>query len=55
MPLFYLVAERDDAPGIILIGMIIIAASIVVAVFAAVLQKLLQQAINYKKENELTV
>lgn len=55
MPLFYLVAERDDAPGIILIGMVIIAASVVVAVFAAVLQRLLQQAINYKKENELTV
>ncbi|NIA59916.1 DUF2975 domain-containing protein [Bacillus pacificus] len=55
MPLFYLVAERDDAPGIIVIGMIIIFASIVIAVFAAVLQRLLKDAIDIKSENDLTV
>ncbi|WP_246944774.1 DUF2975 domain-containing protein [Bacillus pinisoli] len=55
MPLFYLVAEKDDAPGIIIIGMILIFASMVIAVFAAVLQKLLQEAINIKSENDLTV
>ncbi|WP_121610703.1 DUF2975 domain-containing protein [Mesobacillus foraminis] len=55
MPLFYLIAERDDAPGIILIGMVFILASLVIAVFAAVLQRLLQEAINIKSENDLTV
>ena len=55
MPLFYLMAEADDAPGIILIGMVIIFASMVIAVFAAVLQRLLQEAINIKSENDLTV
>ncbi|MCI3923160.1 DUF2975 domain-containing protein [Paenibacillus sp. TRM 82003] len=55
LPLFYLVAERDDAPGIILIGMLLIFASMVIAVFAAVLQKLLQEAIDIKAENDLTV
>lgn len=55
LPLFYLVAERDDAPGIIVIGMILIFASMVIAVFAAVLQKLLKEAIDIKTENELTV
>ncbi|URN95844.1 MAG: DUF2975 domain-containing protein [Candidatus Pristimantibacillus lignocellulolyticus] len=55
MPLFYLVAERDDAPGFIVIGMVIIFASMVIAVFAGVLQKLLQEAIDIKSENELTV
>ncbi|AIQ40906.1 DUF2975 domain-containing protein [Paenibacillus sp. FSL R7-0297] len=55
MPLFYLMAERDDAPGIIVIGMIIILASMVIAVFAAVLQKLLNEAIELKSENDLTV
>ena len=55
MPLFYLVADKDDAPGVILIGMIIIFASMVIAVFAAVLQMLLQEAINIKSENDLTV
>ncbi|TEX09791.1 DUF2975 domain-containing protein [Bacillus cereus] len=55
MPLFYLVAERDDAPGIIIIGMIMIFASMVIAVFAAVLQRLLKDAIDIKSENDLTV
>ncbi|WP_066254391.1 DUF2975 domain-containing protein [Neobacillus drentensis] len=55
MPIFYLIAEADDAPGIILIGMAIILAGLVVAIFAAVLQKLLQEAIDIKSENDLTV
>ncbi|MGM0846434.1 MAG: DUF2975 domain-containing protein [Bacillota bacterium] len=55
MPLFYIFAEIDDAPGVILIGMIIIFASMVIGVFAAVLQKLLKNAIDIKSENDLTV
>lgn len=55
MPLFYLMAEMDDAPGIIVIGMVIIFASMVIAVFAAVLQRLLQEAIDIKAENDLIV
>lgn len=55
MPLFYLLAERDDAPGIIAIGMVMIFAAMVIAVFAAVLQKLLKEAIDIKAENDLTV
>lgn len=55
MPLFYLIAEKDDAPGVIVIGMVLIFASLVIAVFAAVLQKLLKEAIDIKSENDLTV
>ncbi|WP_256760462.1 DUF2975 domain-containing protein [Cohnella sp. WQ 127256] len=55
MPLFYFVADKDDAPGIIVIGMVIIFASLVIAVFAAVLQMLLKEAIDIKSENDLTV
>ncbi|MFP7487264.1 DUF2975 domain-containing protein [Priestia filamentosa] len=55
MPFVFLAAEIDDAPGLIIIGMIPIFASIVIAVFAAVLQRLLQQAINIKLENDLVV
>ena len=55
MPIFFLMAEVDDAPGIILIGLVIILASIVIAVFAAVLQKLLKNAIDIKSDNDLTV
>ncbi|RAK22273.1 Protein of unknown function (DUF2975) [Anoxybacillus vitaminiphilus] len=55
MPFFYILAELDDAPGVILIGMLFIFASMVIAVFAAVLQRLLQEAIDIKSENDLTV
>lgn len=55
MPLIFLMGEVDDAPGIVLIGMVIIFGGMVVAVFAAVLQKLLKNAIDIKSENDLTV
>jgi hypothetical protein len=37
------------------IGLVIIFASMVIAVFAAVLQRLLQEAIHIKSENDLTI
>jgi len=55
MPLFYIWAENDDAPGLIVIGMAFVGASLTVAVFAAVLQRLLKEAIAIKSENDLTV
>ncbi|AMX84795.1 hypothetical protein GS3922_14785 [Geobacillus subterraneus] len=55
LPLFYLFAEKDDAPGVIFVGLLVPFASLVIAVFAAVLQKLLQQAVDIKQENELTI
>ncbi|MEH7348432.1 DUF2975 domain-containing protein [Gottfriedia acidiceleris] len=55
LPLFYLIADMDDAPGIIVIGMVLIFASLVIAVFAAVLERLLKEAIDIKSENDLTV
>lgn len=48
-------AHDDDAPGVVLIGIVIIFASFVVGTFAAVLQKLLQNAAELKSENDLTV
>ncbi|WP_163582495.1 DUF2975 domain-containing protein [Gracilibacillus saliphilus] len=55
IPFVYLVAEKDDAPGLIIFGMVPIFASMVIAVFAAVLHRLLQEAIDIKSENDLTV
>jgi hypothetical protein len=55
LPFVYLVADLDDAPGLMIIGMVPIFASLVIAVFAAVLQKLLQEAIDIKSENDLIV
>lgn len=55
MPYIIYAADRDDAPGVVAIGLIIIFASIVIATFAAVLQKLLKDALDIKSENDLTV
>lgn len=55
MPLFCLVADADDAPGLILFGLAVAFAPIVIAVFAAVLEKLLKDAIDIKSENDLTI
>ena len=55
LPFVYIMAEVDDAPGLIIVGMVLIFAPMVIAVFAAVLQRLLQEAINIKSENDLTV
>lgn len=55
LPLFYLFAEKDDAPGVIFLGLVVPFASMVIAVFAAVLQKLLKTAIDIKSENDLTI
>lgn len=55
VPLLYPFAELDDAPGLLVFGFAIACMPVVIAVFAAVLQKLLQNAIDMKSENELTV
>ncbi|MGG0411210.1 DUF2975 domain-containing protein [Peribacillus simplex] len=55
LPFVYIMAEIDDAPGLVLIGMVMIFAPMVIAVFAAVLQRLLQEAIEIKSENDLIV
>jgi hypothetical protein len=55
MPYIYFLGDESDAPGIIVMGLIIVFASIVIAVFSALLQKILRVAINLKLENDLTV
>ncbi len=55
MPYIFHVADLDDAPGVVAIGLVIVFASFVIAVFAAVLQKLLKNAIDIKSEHDLTV
>lgn len=55
MPYIFYAADRDDAPGVVLIGLVIIFASIVIATAAAVFQSLMQNAVDMKSENDLTV
>ncbi|MBP7804796.1 MAG: DUF2975 domain-containing protein [Candidatus Pacebacteria bacterium] len=54
-PYLFMLAQKEDAPGLVLFGGIIACACFVVAVLLAVLQKLLRSAIDLKTENDLTV
>lgn len=55
MPLAFTVADLDDAPGLIIIWAAFASAPLVVATFAAVLQKLVQNALDIKTEHDLTI
>lgn len=55
MPYIFYVADKDDAPGVTAIGLVIIFASLVIATASAVFQRLLQNAVDIKSENDLTV
>jgi len=55
VPLLLPIAQADDAPGLLIVGFVIACAPVVVAVFAAVLERLLKDAIKIQAENELTV
>lgn len=55
LPYIIVVANRDDAPGVALLGLIFTFTPMAIAVFAAVLEKLLHHALAIKSENDLTV
>lgn len=55
LPLAFVVADNDDAPGLILFATAFAGSPLIVATFAAVLQKLVQNAVDMKAENDLTV
>lgn len=55
LPSLYVAADHMDAPGVLAIGIILTGAAIVISVFAALLEKLLANAVNYKSENDLTI
>jgi hypothetical protein len=55
MPFIFGVADKDDAPGLVLFGLVFVFAPVVIAKFAAVLQMLLRNAIDIKKDNDLTI
>lgn len=55
MPYIFYLADRDDAPGVAAIGFVIIGASFVIGTATAVFQGLVQNAVDIKSENDLTV
>ncbi len=55
LPVCIYYSQKHDFPGLVIMAMISSFTSTVIAVFAAVLQKLLKEAIDIKSENDLTV
>jgi hypothetical protein len=55
IPVLFQIAQIDDAPGLGLIALAFTGSPLVVATFAAVLEKLLRNGMEIKSENELTV
>lgn len=49
------IAKENNAPELAALGLVIAFTAFTIALFAAVLQKLLQEAIAIKSENELTI
>lgn len=55
VPYIAMFAQDDDAPGVVVIPVVVIFASAVIATAAGVFQRLLQSAVDIKSENDLTV
>lgn len=55
LPIFYIAAELDDAPGFVLIGIFFVALAFGLGLLLAVLVKIFKQALAYKEENEWVV
>ena len=53
--IFIMLSNSDDRAGGVVIGVLIIFGSIVIATAAAVFEQILQNAVNIKSENDLTV
>jgi hypothetical protein len=54
-PYVLYVADRDDAPGLFAMNLVLIGASFVVATATAVFHRLLQNVVDIKSEHDLTV
>lgn len=55
LPMVYRIADVEDAPGVVIIGLGIIAVPLALSVFVATIEKLLESVIQIKHENDLTV
>lgn len=55
MPLVFVLSDLDDAPGGVVIGLAFVLAPLIIATFAAVLQKLVRSAVAMKSEIDCTV
>ncbi|RYX78660.1 DUF2975 domain-containing protein [bacterium] len=55
MPYIFTLGDADDAPGIVLLGFMVVLSSFIIATVAGIVQKLVEDALLIKTENDLTV
>jgi hypothetical protein len=55
LPMVYRIADVEDAPGVVIIGLGIVAVPLALSVIVATIEKLLETVIQIKHENDLTV
>ena len=55
LPFFYIWVQKEDAPGLMIIGMFFVVMSAIISVAVGILQQLLTEAVVAKNENDLTV
>lgn len=55
LPFLCLWAHKAGAPGIIIIGLVLVFIPIIIATFSEILKRLLKQAIDIKNDNDLTI
>lgn len=55
VPFVYYIADNDDAPGVMIIGLGMLIIPLVVATFVSIIEKLLKNAIELKLDYELTI
>ncbi|HPJ00388.1 MAG TPA: DUF2975 domain-containing protein [Enterococcus sp.] len=55
LPMVYRIADVEDAPGVVIIGLGIVTVPLALSVFVATIEKLLESVIQIKHENDLTV
>jgi hypothetical protein len=55
LPFAFMLAREDDAPGLVLMAMVPVFASAVIAVFAAVLRRLYEEAARLRSDQELVI
>lgn len=55
VPFVYYIADNDDAPGVMIIGLGMLIIPLAVATFVSIIEKLLKNAIELKLDYELTI
>ncbi len=55
LPLFYVWADNDDAPGLMVIGLFLVGMPLIISAAIGLIARLLHEAVTIKSENDLTV